>query len=129
MITNSKFIAGLIGPTLVAAGATVLLNHGLFPGVIGDILHDPALVMIAGFVTFVAGLAIVGVHNRWDGGWTVLVTVIGWLCIIGGLVRILFPVQLAEFAMQFILMHGAMPVAAVVMLLVGGFLSYKAYGK
>lgn len=129
MVTNSKFIAGLIGPTLVAAGATVLLNQNLFPGVIGDILHNPALVMLAGFVTFVAGLAIVRLHNQWHGGWPVLVTIIGWLCIIGGLVRILFPVQLAEFAMQFILMHDAMPLAAVVMFIVGGFLSYKAYGK
>ncbi len=129
MITNSKFIAGLIGPTLIAAGATVLLNLNLFPGVIMDVLHDPALVMIAGFVMLVAGLAIVRVHNQWHGGWPVLVTVIGWLCIIGGLVRILFPVQLAEFAMQLILMHGAMPVAAIVLFIVGGFLSYRAYGK
>lgn len=129
MNPHSKFIAGLIGPTLVAAGATVVLNQDLFPGVIGDILHDPALVMVAGFVTFVAGLAIVQVHNYWKGGWPVLVTVIGWLGIVGGLVRILFPVQLAEFAMQFILIHGAMWVAAAVMFVVGGFLSYKAYSR
>jgi hypothetical protein len=33
--------------------------------------------MIAGYAAFVAGLAIVYFHNRWTGGWPVLVTVMG----------------------------------------------------
>jgi hypothetical protein len=34
----------------------------------------------------VAGLAIVRAHNGWKEGWPVLVTVLGWFAILGGLV-------------------------------------------
>jgi hypothetical protein len=32
---------------------------------------------------FIAGLAIVRVHNRWTNGWPVLVTILGWLFVLG----------------------------------------------
>jgi hypothetical protein len=43
--------------------------------------------MIAGYAAFVPGLAIVYFHNRWTGGWPVLVTVMGWLSLIVGFLR------------------------------------------
>jgi hypothetical protein len=33
----------------------------------------------------------VRVHNHWAADWAVLVTIFGWLLLIGGLVRMLFP--------------------------------------
>ena len=72
---TSKVLAGLIGPTLVAAGASMLLNLGSLPALIGQASGDAALILTTGMFTFVAGLAIVRVHNRWSGGWPVIVTV------------------------------------------------------
>jgi uncharacterized membrane protein HdeD (DUF308 family) len=57
--------------------------------------HDPALVLVSGVLSFVAGLAVVRVHNHWAADWAVLVTIFGWLLLIGGLVRMLFPIWLA----------------------------------
>ena len=50
--------------------------------------------MIAGYAAFVPGLAIVYFHNRWTRGWPVLVTVMGWLSLVVGLLRMVFPTQL-----------------------------------
>ena len=51
--------------------------------------------MIAGYAAFVPGLAIVYFHNRWTRGWPALVTVMGWLSLVVGLVRMVFPTQIA----------------------------------
>jgi len=91
----SKAIAGLIGPTLVAIAAGMLLNLGSFPAIAEQVSRDPALILISGILLFVAGLAIVRAHNLWTGGWPVLVTILAWLAVLGGLVRILFPTRLA----------------------------------
>ena len=75
-MTTSKTIAGLIGPTLVAIAAGMLLNVGSFSTLAELVSRDPALIFVSGILLFVAGLAIVRVHNRWTNGWPVLVTVV-----------------------------------------------------
>ena len=128
-MATSKMIAGLIGPTLLAMAVGLLLNLGSFPAMIEAISRDPVLILISGILLFVAGLAIVRAHNIWTGGGPVLVTVLGWIAIVGGLVRILFPIQLATLAAglgQNITMIGS---AAVVLLVVGAFLSFKGFTR
>jgi hypothetical protein len=78
-MVTSKTIAGLVGPTLVAVAAALLLNLGSISAVLEPLSRDPALVLIYGIFLFVAGLAIVRVHNRWTGDWSVLVTTVGFL--------------------------------------------------
>jgi hypothetical protein len=86
--------------------------------------------MIAGYAAFVPGLAIVYFHNRWTNGWPVLVTVMGWLSLVVGLLRMVFPTQLAAMATKIApAAAGVFPVFAVVFLLIGGFLSFKAFGR
>ena len=126
---NSKMIAGLIGPSMILVGAVVLLNMQLFPRVAEEAMLSPLLVILAGLITFVVGLAIVRVHNRWQKGWPVIVTVIGWVCILGGLLRALFPVLVAQIAAQVIRVPGILPTAAIIMLALGAFLSFKAYRR
>ena len=55
-MTTSKTIAGLIGPTLVAIAAGMLLNIGSFPALTDQVSRDPALIFVSGILLFVAGL-------------------------------------------------------------------------
>ena len=97
-MTTSKTIAGLIGPTLVAIAAGMLLNIGSLPTLAEQVSRDPALIFVSGILLFVAGLAIVRAHNRWTEEWPVLVTILGWLAILSGLARVIFPTGLAAIA-------------------------------
>jgi hypothetical protein len=128
-MTTSKSIAGLIGPTLVAGALAVLVNLGAWPALIEQGFGNPALIFVSGFPLFVAGLAIVRVHNRWEGNWSVLVTVTGWLTLLGGFLRMLLPTRLASIAIGAVHTPGVLPAVAMVLLLVGGFLSFKGYRR
>jgi hypothetical protein len=128
-MTTSKTIAGLIGPTLVALASGMLLNIGSFPALAEQVSRDLALIFVSGILLFVAGLAIVRVHNRWTNGWPVLVTVLGWLFVLGGLARMLFPTGLAAIAAGIGQTIGAIIAAAIVLLGLGAFLSFKAYRR
>jgi len=125
---TSKTIAALLGPTLIASAVSILINLRAWPALVGQAFHNPPLIFVSGFPLFVAGLAIVYFHNRWALGWPLLVTGVGWLAVLGGLSRILFPSQLAGIAMRAVHTTGAMPLAATMILLLGAFLSLKAYG-
>src|SRR3984893_17065210 len=129
-MTTSKTIAALLGPTLVASAISLLANLGTSRTIIEGLSQSPALIMIAGYAAFVPGLAIVYFHNRWTGGWPMLVTVMGWLSLVVGLLRMVFPTPIAALTMKIApSAAGVFPVVAVVFLLIGGFLSFKAYGR
>ncbi len=128
-MTTSNSIASLIGPTLVAGAVAVLLNLGTWPALVEQGFRDPALIFVSGFPLFVAGLAIVRAHNRWEGNWSVLVTVVGWLALLTGLSRILFPTRLASIAVGAVRRTGVLPAVASGLLVVGAFLSFKGYSR
>lgn len=118
---NSRQIAGLLGPTMIA----MLVSE--FP-LVQPHLYDaqiPPVVYLSGVLMFVGGLAIIRVHNHWARDWTVLVTLSGWFFLILGLFRMFA----AGFYRQgsanasttmFIVLEG-------LLLLVGLFITFKAY--
>ena len=80
---DSKRIAGLVGPTIVA----MLVSE--FP-LVQPHLYDaqiPPVVYLSGTLMFVGGLAILRAHNHWARDWTVLVTLSGWFFLALGLIR------------------------------------------
>ena len=116
-MTSSKHLAELIGPTLIAISITEAINLPLFA-------NNPApVVYLNGTLLFVVGLSIIRVHNYWMRGWPVLVTLVGWLLLLGGLTRMAAP-ELAQRSVQ-----DPTPVYALllVLLAIGVVLTFKAY--
>jgi len=91
--------------------------------------RDPALIFLSGILLLVAGIAIVRAHNIWAGGWPVLVTVLGWLAVLGGLLRMLFPTRFAAIAAGVGQSTGLIIAVTVVLLVLGAFLSFKGYSR
>jgi uncharacterized membrane protein YgdD (TMEM256/DUF423 family) len=115
-MANSKELAGLIGPTMIALGATEALNLEMFAGMIAPVVY------LNGMILFVVGLALVRAHNRWAWAWPVLITLTGWVVLCGGLYRMIAPD--APQAPQ----SGASYAMFAALALIGAFLSYKGYG-
>lgn len=120
-MTNSKQIAGLIGPAIIAI--TVSESEFVQPH-----LYDTQIapvVYLSGALLFIAGLSIVHVHNRWLDGWPVLVTFMGWLAIVLGLFRMFA----AELYLQGSHNSTALLTLEITGLVIGIFLTFKAYHR
>jgi hypothetical protein len=118
---TSKRFAQLIGPTIIALTMSEATN-------LRTMLNNPAplvLVYLNGTLLFIAGLSIVRDHNRWKGGWPVLVTLVGWLLMLGGLIRMFAPV----FAQQEVQHAFSVYLGLFVGFAAGVFLTFKAYGR
>ncbi len=119
--TNSKRIAALVGPTIVA----MVVSE--FP-LVQPHLYDaqiPPVVYLSGALMFVGGLAIVRAHNHWTRDWTVLVTLSGWFFLALGLFRMFAAGQYQRSsantsATVFIILEG-------LLLVIGVFMTFKAY--
>lgn len=122
-MANSKQIAGLIGPTLVA----MLVSE--FPWVQPHLYDSqiPPVVYLSGVLMFVAGLAVVRSHNIWARNWTVLVTLTGWFFLALGLIRMFAAGQYRQAAAHtssavFMVLEGALLVIALV-------ITYQGYRR
>lgn len=131
-MTNSTLIARLMGPLLL------ILGFGMLIGLLGDgaaeymnmlrnFMADIPLIIVFGMLTLVAGLAIVNAHNLWVTNWRVIITVLGWLAIIRGIVAILFPVRIHEIGETVMATPTGPTTGAIIILVLGGILCWMGY--
>ena len=122
-MSNSKKIAGIVGPTIVA----MVVSE--FP-LVQPHLYDaqiPPVVYLSGTLMFVGGLAIVRAHNRWARDWTVLVTLSGWFFLVLGLFRMFAAGAYQRnsantSATTFMILEGLLAILGLIM-------TFKAYSR
>ena len=126
-MATSVFLARLLGPLLLAVGVGILINPKLFRTMAGEVVRSITFVYLFGLLDFAAGLAIVLTHNVWAANWRVLITLIGWLMLVRGAVRILAPEAIMGFAANLLRNKQMMPVAAAVTSVLGLVFCYFGY--
>jgi hypothetical protein len=123
----ANLIARLVGPLFAAIGLGVLLNAPFYEGSIIEAVHSPTLVYLSGIASLLGGLAILNAYRAWTASWRVIVTILGWLCVIGGIVRIVLPQLVAWMANTLYSGTTNLMIVGVIVLIVGGYLSFEGY--
>ena len=111
----SNTIARIAGPTLVVLAVTEAINIDVFARI------PACVVYLNGTLLFVGGVAILQAHNRWTKDWTVILTLIGWALLLGGLYRMLAPAA-PQLGKGFLTYAVLASIGAT-----GGWLCYKVY--
>jgi hypothetical protein len=124
---TSRFLARLVGPFLVVMGLGLLVNGDVYQTMAGQFLQSLALIYVSGLLAFVAGLAIVNTHNVWAADWRVIITILGWLGMLGGVMRIVFPQVVEQVGTNMLAHRGYIIGAWIVLLVLGLWLSYAGY--
>jgi hypothetical protein len=126
-MTNSIFLARLIGPVALAFGLALALNGAVFREIAERFIGDRTLVFLAGLVTLPAFLAVLLTHNVWVLDWRLLITLIGWLGTIAGAIRVIAPQQAARMGRSTIRNPTTMKISTAVYLTIGAVLCFFGY--
>jgi hypothetical protein len=122
------FIARLVGPVFVAVGLGILLNGTFYTALILEAVHSPTLIYFSGLMALIPGLAILNVHRTWSG-WPVIVTIVGWLMVIGGAFRLVLPATTATLAGDIYTKAAVLLTIAAIMVVVGAYLCFEGYRR
>ena len=88
---TSLFLAKLLGPVMLVIGLAVFANQRGFRDMAEEFMASRALMFLSGLLIMPVGVAIALTHNVWTSNWRVLITIFGWLCAIGGALRLFGP--------------------------------------
>jgi uncharacterized membrane protein HdeD (DUF308 family) len=123
----SIFLAKLLGPLLLLPGIGLVANQRAFRAMATQMLDGVLLVYVFGLIDLTAGLAILLVHNVWVPDWRVLITLIGWLLLIRGAVRVLIPETVMGYAKNLLRSNRLYLVSGIVLIILGLVLCYFGY--
>ena len=119
----SVLVARIFSGIFTAVGIAVIIGRLDFSELAEDFRESPALTFVAGSLGVITGIVLVGYHNLWVGNWTILVTIIGWGMLIGGISVMIFPQSLGF--MGKIYRHS--PLWGVMLLILGLFFGYFGF--
>src|SRR3979411_420673 len=95
-MSTSIFMARRIGPVMLVIGLAVFANQRAFRELAEEFLASRALLFLSGLMIMPVGLAIVLTHNIWAIDGRVMITLSGWLNLLGGAVRLFAPAYVMQ---------------------------------
>ena len=93
----SFLVAKIIAILYISAGIAALSGKITFSKIVEDFEKSQGLTFISGFITLIIGMLLVTYHNIWVKNWTVLITIIGWVSLLKGVMLIAFPQSISSF--------------------------------
>jgi len=128
MSPRTTFLSKLIGLYCLLAALAMVSHKQATVETVNALVHNPALLLIVSVITLVAGLAIVLGHNVWSGGvLPVIVTLVGWLTLIKGLVFLFLPPETAVGFFGGLHYEQCFYLYAAISLLFGVYLTYGGF--
>lgn len=89
----SLFFAKFLGLYLLIIIAIWLTRKESFETGVKDIISSNGMFALSGAIHIIIGLTIVILHPIWTADWRSLITLIGYISIVQGVVRLAFPIQ------------------------------------
>jgi uncharacterized membrane protein HdeD (DUF308 family) len=124
---NSVYLAKLIGPVMLAVAIGLFANAKHYRAMAEEALRSTILIYLSGLLTLTAGLAIVLAHNVWAADWRILITLIGWIAVISGVVRVVHPQTTQDVGRRMLDSPHAMTIAGASWGIVGLVLCFFGY--
>jgi vacuolar-type H+-ATPase subunit I/STV1 len=90
MSPRTIYLSRLFGLSCILVALPMMFHKQAVMEMDTGFLRDPSIMFLTGVLTLVAGLAMVLAHNIWSGGaLPVVVSILGWLTLIKGIMFLL----------------------------------------
>jgi hypothetical protein len=110
----SMYLARFWGCLFIILGLGSVLAK--FLGRVIEYTEDKTITISTGYITFLLGLVTVTLHSIWVTDLRVAITILGWITLLKGIEKIIFPDRVNKMAQRF---KGMQSLWGVVILLIG----------
>lgn len=87
----SLILAKIIGIYFLIVAIAMYVNPKGFRKMIREVAENSAALTLAGVITLLIGIILVVLHNTWTVNWALPITLLGWLTLLKGAIRLFIP--------------------------------------
>lgn len=128
MSSLTTFLSRLIGLFAILVALSLVTHKQATVETLTALIHNPPLLLIFGMVWLIAGLAIVLGHNICSGGTLpVVVTLVGWLILIRGLLLLFLSPAAAVGLFAGLHFEQLFYLYAGITFIIGAYLAYAGF--
>lgn len=123
---TSFFLAKLIGFYFLIYGLLSLWGRKHTVSLAKEIGASKGLLAISGEISLLFGLVIVIDHTIWETSWRGLITLLGYLMILKGILRFAFPTYVKKCISK---ATAWMPLISLILIVLGAYLTYCGFSQ
>jgi len=125
--TGTRMFARVLGPFLVIVDITAAVRAPDTQAVLSEFEASPLWSWVAGAFVLICGLIVVAGHQYWRGAAPIIVSVLGWLITLRGLLLLAFPKVFVSVANSMIGAQAWWVPLCIAFALVGLYLTYVGW--
>jgi vacuolar-type H+-ATPase subunit I/STV1 len=125
--TATRFFSRVLGPFLIIFDVTAVARASDMQSLLSQFEANSMWTFVTGAFILLLGLTIVAAHQIWRGAAAIIVSLLGWLIVLRGLLLVAFPKFFASLANDMIGAQGWWITACIVFALVGVYLTYVGW--
>ena len=117
----------VLGIAYLACGLGALINSKFYRKVLKDYTKNLPVVYLNAFIIYMIGFWMVFLHNDLKPGWSILITIIGWMALLKGLFMLILPKNYLNISKHFKRRYKYFMIEAVLVTITGAFLSFLGF--
>ncbi len=125
--TTTRMFSRVLGPFLVIAGVTAIARASEMRTLLPQFEANSLWAWVGGAFVLVFGLVVVAGHQYWHGAAAIIVSALGWLITLRGLLLLSFPQTFVSVADRMVGAQGWWIALCIVLALVGLYLTYVGW--
>ncbi len=122
---TSIFLAKLVGLYYLIFALLCLLRKKQVTGVAKELIASKSALAVSAEISMLFGLVIVIDHSIWEMSWRGLITLLGYLMILRGIMRFAFQAQVKKFGSM--MMSKCFWPTIIITLIIGIYLTYCGF--
>ena len=103
----------------LAIGIGMLINKDLYKKMFNDFIENIACLYFGGIMALVVGFLLVTFHNTWTKDLSVIITILGWMALIKGILILVLPKIMVALTKAMVESNKFLKIESVIIIIVG----------
>ena len=109
----------IISLVYLSIGIGILINPGFYKKLFEDITENASALYLGGIMALAFGYLIVAFHNTWTKDLSVIITIIGWIALVKGILILVQPKIIITLSKAIMKKESILKIEAIVVIILG----------